>query len=190
MTSYAIDARTTPEPLAFPLVAVMTSGASRLEDVTGRLEERYGPVLAQSSVYLFDDFTSYYEKEFGKGLLKQVVVFSGPREQALLPGDKHAACALERELGDEQNGRRLVNADPGFITLSKLVLASTKDHAHRLYLGQGIHGEITLAWKGHSFERLPWSYPDYVALIPFLNEVRAILHEHLRVSGLDPSRFR
>jgi len=34
-----------------------------------------------------------------------------------------------------------VNIDPGYISLGKLVLASTKDHAHRLYLGEGVYGE-------------------------------------------------
>lgn len=187
---YAIDARRTPEPLALPLVALLASDQALLEKIRAKLVQRYGQIFAQSDIYSFDSFTSYYEKEFGQGLFKQILLFSKPRQQALLAKDKHAACALERRLSKRESGRRLVNADPGFMTLSKIVLASTKDHAHRLYLKKGIYAELTLSWKGRSFERLPWSYPDYVALIPFLNGVRTKLHDHLRTHALDLALFR
>jgi hypothetical protein len=56
---------------------------------------------------------------------------------------------------------RPLNLDPGYITLAKLVLASTKDHAHRIYLSQGIYAEITLNYRAGSWQPLPWTYPDY-----------------------------
>jgi hypothetical protein len=42
-----------------------------------------------------------------------------------------------------------------------LVLASTKDHAHRLYLGEGIYAEVTLAFRQRQWQPLEWTYPDY-----------------------------
>jgi len=190
MSRYAIDARETPEPLSLPLVAIMAGSDILIQAVQERLVETYGPVLAASEPFLFDNFTGYYKKEFGEGMHKQVCIFRTLREQRLLPDDKHASCAIERDMTPPDGESRPVNIDPGFITLSKLVLASTKDHAHRLYLGQGIYGEITLAWKGHSFVSLPWSYPDYVSLIPFLGEVRNRLQTMIRETGTDPALIR
>jgi hypothetical protein len=41
------------------------------------------------------------------------------------------------------------------------VLASTKDHAHRIYLADGIYAEVTLAFRGGAWQPLDWTYPDY-----------------------------
>ena len=93
-----------------------------------------------------------------------------------------SASGSQARTGSEapEGGRkRSVNLDPGYLTLSKLVLASTKDHAQRIYLGQAIWAEITLAFRGKSFTRHPWSYPDYVAHIPFLNTVRQDMRARL-----------
>ena len=56
---------------------------------------------------------------------------------------------------------RPLNLDPGYITLAKLVLASTKDHSHRIYLGQGIYAEITLDLSRGGWQPSEWTYPDY-----------------------------
>ena len=54
-----------------------------------------------------------------------------------------------------------MNFDPGYITAAKLVLASTKDHAHRIYLQRGIYAEVTLAFRHRQWQPLDWTYPDY-----------------------------
>jgi hypothetical protein len=54
-----------------------------------------------------------------------------------------------------------VNIDPGYITPAKLVLASTKDHAHRIYLRDGIFAEVTLVYRQRKWQPLEWTYPDY-----------------------------
>jgi hypothetical protein len=60
-------------------------------------------------------------------------------------------------------GRRLVNIDPGYVARERLVLATGKNYAHRLYLGQGIYGDLTLLAGTGGFQALPWSYPDFAA---------------------------
>ena len=60
-----------------------------------------------------------------------------------------------------QTWRRRVNLDPGYVDQAKLVLATTKDRQHRLYLGRGIYGEVTLRFTGGRFEPWEWTYPDY-----------------------------
>jgi hypothetical protein len=71
--------------------------------------------------------------------------------------------AVEREMAMDRDGRtcRRVNLDPGYVTLGKLVLATTKDHAHRIALRDGIFAEVTLAYRGGRWEPFPWTYPDY-----------------------------
>ena len=56
---------------------------------------------------------------------------------------------------------RPLNLDPGYITAAKLVLASTKDHAHRIYLQRGIYAELTLTYRHRQWRALDWTYPDY-----------------------------
>jgi len=47
------------------------------------------------------------------------------------------------------------------LTAASLVLATTKDRAHRICLHEGIHAEVTLLYERGGFRPLPWTYPDY-----------------------------
>jgi hypothetical protein len=69
---------------------------------------------------------------------------------------------------------RAVNLDPGYVDLDKLVLLSTKNASHRVYVGQGIFAEATLHWVRGSFLPWPYTYPDYAGseAIGFFNRVR------------------
>jgi hypothetical protein len=57
--------------------------------------------------------------------------------------------------------QRPLNLDPGYLHSGKWVLATTKDQAHRLYLGDGIYGEVTLRFERGEFVPWPWTYPNY-----------------------------
>jgi len=75
-----------------------------------------------------------------------------------------------------------MNLDPGYLTMAKIVLASTKDFSHRIYLERGIYGEVTLYYKENTFNALPWTYPDYqsAAAKDFLSKVREKYHRQLQ----------
>jgi hypothetical protein len=77
---------------------------------------------------------------------------------------------------------RPLNLDPGYLTLAKLVLASTKDHAHRLYLARGIYAEVTLSYKDRQWQPHPWTFPDYrrVDYQAFFDRCRNLLHARER----------
>jgi hypothetical protein len=45
--------------------------------------------------------------------------------------------------------------------LGKFILATTKDQAHRIYLRDGIYGEVTLRFDTGEYEPWPWTYADY-----------------------------
>ena len=69
---------------------------------------------------------------------------------------------------------RPINLDVGYVAPAKLVLASMKDFAHRIYLGRGVYAEITLQYRKGRWESLHWTFPDYAsrAYDAFLTEVR------------------
>ena len=57
---------------------------------------------------------------------------------------------------------RPINIDPGYVSYSKIILASAKNFSHRIYLRSGIYAEVTLNYrrdKGWQF--FDWTYPDY-----------------------------
>ena len=56
---------------------------------------------------------------------------------------------------------RSVNIDPGYLTYSKVVLATSKNYTHRIYLGRGIFSELTYVIDKIGWQELEWTYPDY-----------------------------
>ena len=75
----------------------------------------------------------------------------------------------------DSRGIRVANIDPGYLEPSKLVLYSTKNFSHRIYVGNGIFAEVTLIYEHGDFKFLPWTYPDYMwrPNVDFLKSVRA-----------------
>jgi len=74
-----------------------------------------------------------------------------------------------------------VNLDPGYLTLSKLVLATTKDYSHRLYIGGGMYAEVTLHFENGDWRAWPWTYPDFAAgtYHSFFRQVRESYRQEL-----------
>ena len=56
---------------------------------------------------------------------------------------------------------RPVNLDPGIIEPSKLVLASTKNFAHRIYIGDHMYAEVTMTYNRGKWESFPFTFPDF-----------------------------
>ena len=139
------------------------------------LEPIFGEASAEMRPYPFS-FTRYYEKEMGEGLWKTFRLFSSPKDPSELARAKLATNAIEAALASK-DGKRRVNLDPGYITLAKVVLATTKDFSHRVYLGEGIYAEVTLSAKGGAFQPHPWTYPDFQqeSVRQFLWEARGLL---------------
>ena len=73
---------------------------------------------------------------------------------------------------------RPLNLDPGYLTLGKLVLASTKDFAHRIYLQRGIYAEVTLIYRHHRWQHHEFTFADYrrVDYQQFFSQCREWLH--------------
>ena len=171
-----------PEPVKL-ICACLAGREEWLERARERLERELGPVDLVSATWPFD-CTDYYEPEMGAGLLRRMYSFQeliGPENIVAI---KHATNRLEQQLGAELPGgpRRPVNLDPGYVSRAKLVLATTKDYGHRVYLGSGIYAEVTLRWQGGRFEPWEWTYPDYRSegCRQFFAEVRELYVQQLR----------
>lgn len=136
------------------------------------LSEKFGPLDFESQILDFD-FTDYYAEEIGRNLKRKFLSFKRKISPASLPNIKLYTNKLEKSIFLTK-GKRNLNIDPGYLTLSKLVLATTKDHQHRLYLDKGIFAEVTLRFRDKSFRKWEWTYPDYctVEYIQIFNNIR------------------
>jgi Domain of unknown function (DUF4416) len=168
---------------ALLVVAVFSRHNAALAWARKRLAEAFGPIGLAGEPYSFHH-TSYYSPTMGPGLVKQLLAFRDPRPLDSLPEKKRTAIALEAELTSrgEFPDERPVNIDPGFLTLGKFMLATTKDQAHRLYLRDGIFAEVTLRYEDGEWVPWPWTYADYreEAVRSFLNRCREYYKERLR----------
>lgn len=129
-------------------------------DVVARLEAPFGKVSFLTTPMPFS-FTDYYTAEMGSPLMRVIAAFS-----ALVPRDCLVSVkSVTNELEDAYRigGKRRVNLDPGILTLENVCLATTKPHAHRIYLGSGIWAEVTLIYKEDTYRALSWTYPDYAS---------------------------
>ena len=149
-----------PEPAKL-LCAVMGQSESMLAQGRGLLAERYGPVELEGPVFDFS-FSSYYEREMGAGLVKQFLGFEPLVEPGNLADIKRTCNDLETGV-PRSNGKpgRGLNLDPGYINGAQLVLATTKNYSHRIYIGKGIYAEVTLLYHRGAFAPMPWTYRDY-----------------------------
>ena len=138
--------------------AMMYSRRAIYEEAKRFLELKLGSIEAESNPYTFN-FTDYYTKEMGANLEKRFVVFKDLIEREKLPKIKLLSMKIEKEMS--KNGKRLINIDPGYITPHAIFLATRKDRAHRVYMGQGIFIEVTLLFTKDGCKYFEWTYPDY-----------------------------
>ena len=148
-------------PLPAKLVCGVLFAAQRIsqDEILRSLTRLGGPVDLLSVIRPFL-WTDYYRQEMGQNIHRFFVSFS-----RLFPADKLSDIkiktnALEYRLSRSLS-QRCVNLDPGYLSLSKVVLATTKSHAHRIYMGKGIYEEVTLRFQKKRFVPLEWTYPDY-----------------------------
>ena len=139
--------------------------------VVAALVGKYGPVDMASSWLPFD-FTTYYNNEMGAPLFRRLVAFKQLIHQDSLADIKLFTNDLEHEYST--NGKRTVNIDPGYLLHERFVLATGKNYSHRIHIGKGIYGDLTLMYTKGEFEPLPWTYPDYASesIMTFLKQVR------------------
>ena len=163
------------------------------EDLMARaarlLSEYAGPTDLASELWPFDS-TDYYDVEMGEDLRRRFVSFERLIDPVELASLKILTNQLEARVCHQlglPTDRRRVNMDPGYITTSKLVLATTKDFGHRVYLRDGIYAESTLHYADGRWEPWPWTYPDYAdaRYHAFFEQVRERYKEKLAARQRD-----
>ncbi|MDY7010569.1 MAG: DUF4416 family protein [Planctomycetota bacterium] len=176
-----MGAITQPERVKL-IVAMLSISRDTLVDAARRLERDFGPVDLSGEVTEFD-FTHYYDEEMGAGLLRQFIALKKLITPDQIVAIKRATNDIEGEFAEGPN--RTVNLDPGYITESKLILASTKDFAHRIYLSEGIYAEVTLAYVHGRWVSHPYTFPDYASgrYDEFLIQARDALRRQLGRKG-------
>jgi hypothetical protein len=164
------------------IVGLILTPEAPLAAIRRQLEAIYGPIEQETALLPFVA-TRFYEREMGPALQRLFWSFEALVTPEALAGIKHETNALEQAyaLPRGEAWRRRVNLDPGYVDLAKLVLATTKDRQHRLYLGRGIYAEVTLRFTGGRFIPWEWTYPDYRTpdYLAFFDAVRRCYHRQL-----------
>ena len=150
-----------PKPVNL-IIGVLTSIPELLRQIDKILEEYFGSIDLRTDIIPFN-FTDYYNEEMGVGILRQFYSF----EKLIMPDEiapiKVQTNNIEETIvsSKEYSVKRPINIDPGYINESRLILASTKDFSHRIYLRDGIYAEVTLNYSKGRYETFPWTFPDY-----------------------------
>lgn len=123
---------------------------------------QWGPIALESPRFEFTE-TTYYESSMGDGLKKTFFAFAKLMDPVELVETKLRTNDAELEYASQLSHAeaRPLNLDPGYLTDGKFLLATTKDHAHRIYLDRGIYAEITLRYYQKRWQPWDWTYPDY-----------------------------
>ncbi|HCL55579.1 MAG TPA: hypothetical protein DHW82_01020 [Spirochaetia bacterium] len=160
------------EPVCF-FCAVMYKTEAAFEKILKELKEKWGSVYKISDKYVFSEITDYYYREMGGPLSKRIVVFDTLSATEKIYESKIISNQMEEE--HKKKGLRQINLDPGYLTEAKVLLFSTKDFYHRIYISEGIFGEVTLSYKAKKgYQPFEWTFPDYKnpQIVAFFNETR------------------
>lgn len=167
-----------PEPARL-VVSVLTPNKLAADTARHDMSAELGPLDEEIGPLAFD-FTRYYEREMGPGILRWLWIFANLVDRGDLARIKLLTNRIESSYSID--GKRKFNFDPGLLTLENFVLATGKNRAERIYLGQGIFADLTLVFREGTYHPLPWTYPDYAdaRLIDLLNKVREVYKCTLR----------
>ena len=150
---------TAPKPVKL-IIGIICNDSELIDKVLLQLEGLYGKIDSKSDLMDFDK-TIYYNEEMGQGLKKIFVSF----EKLIKPEDiidiKLKTNEIEDSLTYHNTSNRRINLDPGYISAANLILATTKDFSHRIYLGRGIFAEVTLIYSKGRYNILDWTFPDF-----------------------------
>jgi len=136
-----------------------------------KLTEIWGVPEIVSNPVPFDK-TNYYD-EISPNLKRVFLCFPGLVNAGGLADWKHEAIEIEAM---SRKPIRAVNIDPGYIDGARLILASTKDHAHRIYLRDGIFAEVTMRYRFRKWTAFDYTFPDFASGVydEFLLRVRRL----------------
>jgi hypothetical protein len=174
-----------PEPVKL-IFGILAADDNALDSARHEIIEHFGQCDLVSNIWPFTQ-TQYYKEELGECVLRQFVSVEELIDPGALAKIKHTSNSIEMELAESLNSTlpRPVNLDPGIIEPSKLVLASTKNFSHRIYIGDKMYAELTLSFCRGKWQSFSYTFPDYKEdrYHSFLSMVREKLVEQIRASS-------
>lgn len=140
------------------IIGMLYSDKNLFEIAKMKLIKYFGKIDYESKPILFN-YTDYYNKEMGIPIFRVYISF----EKLIFPYKLGKIKLITNKIEDSlksEKGRK-VNIDPGTLSLSNLILATTKNYSHRIPISKRIYGEVTLIYRNKRFNDLEWTYPDY-----------------------------
>lgn len=163
--------RLKPTPAVKLFIGMLSNEILLFDELKERLKTIFSPVDLESPIWEWSH-TDYYTTEMGRDLKRKFIFFERLINPETITEIKLKTIELEKQYRNENppfnkegmgglKGGRRINLDPGYLDMARVVLVSTKDFSHRIYLGNGIYGEVTLIYSGNAFHPLPYTYPDF-----------------------------
>ena len=172
-----------PNPVKL-IIGILAANYQCLHSAADVLTDKFGNADFMSEVWPFDK-TDYYKDQTGTRILRQFVSIERLIKPVKLAKIKLQTNKLEQKLAKALGIPlpRPVNLDPGIIEPSKLVLATTKNYSHRIYIGKNMYAEVTLIFEKGHWQPFDYTYPDYrqQCYFDFFEKVRTKLVEQLKI---------
>lgn len=128
------------------------------EALKERLEAEFGALSFITEPFPFT-YTTYYDEEMGRPIERLFISFESLINPDELGKIKEKTNSIERIF--MVDGKRKVNLDPGIITDSSVILATTKNRSHRIAIGNNLYAELTLIYQKGEWNSFSWTYSDY-----------------------------
>lgn len=158
-----------------------------------RLSHVLGEIERESVDYVWD-YTGYY-RDISPALTRCFFSFKGLMHPMGLPDWKRIAVKIEHDSAEPEGAGRRVNVDPGYLDGARLVLASTKDNAQRIYLRDDIYAEVTMCRGASGWEKFRHTFPDFKSGVydDFFDAVRSdwrrdVREYRKRLNDAEPER--
>ena len=166
-------------------IGMLSPEPGLFDECSNFLQRDFGPIDSGSE-YMPWDISDYYREEMGPNIFRMFIFFKRTMDPGRLSAIKKLTNDIENKytVNAAPGLRRRINLDPGYVTEAKVVLASTKDFAHRVYIGDGIYAEVTLRFsaKDRSFVPHEYTFPEFRTepYLSMFNSVRNDLRAELR----------
>ena len=171
-----------PKPVKL-IFGILAADKRCMDAAVETVRREFGEPDLSSDVWPFTQ-TDYYFSQTGGNILRRFLSIETLVDPGELAAVKHRTNEVERRLAKTLGTGlpRPVNLDPGIVEPSKLVLATTKNYSHRIYIGDKIYAEVTLMYGRGGWQAMPYTYSDYRQrrYIGFFERVRRRLLEQLK----------
>lgn len=154
-------------------------GPVDIERVKGVIESLLGPEILKTEIFPFTH-TDYYDSKMFLPLYKYFASYNIIETPANLALYKRILVDVEKAFS--KNNKRTINIDIGYLALEKIVVASTKNFSHRIYLRDGVYGDLQFIRFNNTYKPLDWTFPDYKQnfVLKFFESMRNFLLEQIK----------